>query len=482
MKKLIAAVILCISISCADSDKVSNVNIDSNQIDDGNVTFPPELVDLENKIAQAQKGIPVDFNNDGIEDFQISMFENGETFIEIFSPEGNVHYQKLISKSGEYVIYQDVNKDGMTDYSETLEFFPQRIISYSDLNFDGFPEERYTVTFDEEQELLYILKEHGETSTGDYIIVSEKKENVNGFLDKNLQKVFDRKISIGPVDIKWEDCTTTGDKNVAFSNGLEIAAAVSCALSVGLGCLEVTNNAFYGRLIDLITSGKTLTIACNDPDDSELNPLAWTPDTIGLLLYALDIRKNYAEIMFNRLTIDSYAQNHTADSGMCNVFIHELLHVVQREIPEGHDEFAIDRIYSCGRYCSGCSQTLKNAPDDPHADCLRCAQTIAEKETCGYFERTESIERNDEAGVCHSGLGCILGACEKSRHISVMTCEEKIFKEFSPEEAKSNQIYESTFICCEECPDYCDSTNDYPCYDIELRNTCFDALPMCSKK
>ena len=92
----------------------------------------------------------------------------------------------------------------------------------------------------------------------------------------------------------------------------------------------------------------------------------------------------------------------------------------------------------------------------------------------------EEIKEEDcegSLGVCHAGLGCIYGQCEKCKTLYRNTCDEEIFGDVP------RTVEKEDFLCCAQCPSDCDRSNDFPCEASYLtENTCHDPLPMCTRE
>jgi hypothetical protein len=191
---------------------------------------------------------------------------------------------------------------------------------------------------------------------------------------------------------------------------------VSCGIASGCGNLAAADRCRWG--------------ICPSPDDDR-NRISFNPDALGY-----------------------------DDKDLCSLVLHEFLHIAGEGFEPGHDE-GVDRVYSCGRYCAGCSNVAKGAPASSNVDCARCAETEAQKKQCGYKEEVTDGECGSDApwGICHGGLACLLGRCETCRSIEVQNCE--------------GEPISARFNCCAGCPSDCNRSNDFPCIGNPLtENTC----------
>ena len=285
---------------------------------------------------------------------------------------------------------------------------------------------------------------------------------------------------------------------MAYERGLKIESAAECAITRGRKCLNNTNKSWFNKITSWFNRGKKLRVDCGPPKNSKdaqnpefvenfvaqadsYNSIFWK--SLGDFIVFL---RSDPEILFNPKQIngllgcastDTSCISQNNDDKLCNIFLHELMHHMDRIKPHpDHDKYEIDEIYSCGRYCGSCAQNLLGATGDPHADCLRCAGTFDEKLACGYVEEIKEEACEGSFGVCHSGLGCIYGQCEKCKTIYRNTCDEEILG------GEARTVEKEDFLCCAQCPADCDSANDFPCETSYLtENTCHDPLPMCSR-
>jgi len=452
-------------------------------VPENDVIYPAGLEELTEKIKLAATGVPVDFDDDGFAEFQRTFYENGGELVEMFTPDGAVYYQAEYNADGSHIVYQDINRDGMTDIQETLSIDPFGEERLYDRDFDGYLEERVRIEFDESNNSVTVIYERDDEGLGNYIVISEETIVLDSDLTKrHTSKMASTSIYQGPVEILWKTCQVNKKESnaVAYEKGLQIAAAAECALNHGRNCLKEINRGWFEKITGWIGRNET-----------ESSPrIAWADSfKYTLVRDFLDFVQSlngYAEIHFNVdelngllgcASTDTSCISQNNDDKLCNIFLHELMHHMDRITPHpDHDEYGIDDIYSCGRYCGGCAQNLLGATGDPHADCLRCAGTFDEKLACGYVEEIKEEACEGSFGVCHSGLGCIYGQCEKCKTIYRNTCDEEILG------GEARTVEKEDFLCCAQCPADCDSANDFPCETSYLtENTCHDPLPMCSR-
>lgn len=478
--------LMMVLTSCSGENKNdpasdSGVNIDIGDETETNekILYPSELEPLKEKIIQAQSGEPVDFDDDGFSEYQKTKHEDGSELVEMFKPSGAVYYQAEYLPDGSHVIYQDTNGDELTDIQETREINPFSEERLYDKDFDGYPEERLRVEYDESSQTIIIFHERDDDGDGDYTVLAEKTTIVENISERKQSRAITRgRMYHGPVEISWSGCDSSSES--AFQNGLKIAMAAECALNHGKNCLNERNKKFYNKLIDTLANEKTIKVACS----SGRNSVAWTPldnlfwEIVATLSGSPDIFFNPNELdgLQGCASSDANCIGQDEDDKLCNILLHELLHYAEQFLPPNHDADGDDEIYSCARYCGGCAHNLKGATGDSHVDCLKCGGTLNEKLTCGYVEKIEEAECLESLGICHAGLGCIAGACEKCRSLYTKTCDQEILNE------TPMISYIQEFLCCSKCPDSCDNSNDFPCNSsFPEENTCHDPLPMCSK-
>lgn len=473
------------------------IDFDGGAISGAAVIIPEELDDLKDKVLLAQAGEPVDFDGDGIEDFQRTSMDDGSFFVEMFRPNGDVYYQAEYSPDGAFTIYQDTDGDGKTDIVEVRTVAPFHEERLYDRNFDGYPEERLRAEHDESSRTLNIFLERDLDGDGDYDILSQQGTVIDAAegQQSSKTKITRGEMYQGPVIIFWEGCGDTTEE--AHRNGLRIAAAAECALGHGVRCLHERSTRFYNKIIDRMAGGKTIRIGCGIPEGKDKkNIVAWTQidDIIGQLITHLN---EFPNIYFNKMALadgllgcgeyNAKCLAEGEDERLCNVFLHEFLHYVEWLVDPDHDKTGQDELYSCARYCGGCASNLLGATGNPHVDCLLCGGTPQEKMTCGYVEKIEETNCDQSissAGICHSGLACVAGPCEICHELVTQTCDEEILKgnpDIHAELINKQSLQIEDFLCCAQCSEGCDSSNDFPCNMTEnVQNTCHDPLPMCN--
>ena len=77
----------------------------------------------------------------------------------MFTPDGAVYYQAEYNADGSHIIYQDINRDEMTDIQEMLSIDPFGEERLYDRDFDGHPEERVRIEFDESNNSVTVIYE-----------------------------------------------------------------------------------------------------------------------------------------------------------------------------------------------------------------------------------------------------------------------------------------------------------------------------------
>jgi hypothetical protein len=154
-----------------------------------------------------------------------------------------------------------------------------------------------------------------------------------------------------------------------------------------------------------------------------------------------------------------------SDADLCTVMLHELLHWRGEGLGDQtrHDQ-GIDRTYSCGRYCGGCTSRGPSAPG-PNVDCARCAGTESEKQRCGVKEKDVDMPC-PAYELCHGGLRGNR-ACETCRGLQQQYCDD------------SDRSAAPELACCETCPE------DFPHNDLQCTGdqsnigTCGTKPPEC---
>ncbi len=152
----------------------------------------------------------------------------------------------------------------------------------------------------------------------------------------------------------------------------------------------------------------------------------------------------------------------------CTTVLHELLHAAKVSEGPSHAD-GTDAIYSCARYCSNCIDfggafgAANPFPSD-NMDCVRCAETAADKKRCGIKSELMGGPCPSYA-LCHGGIGV---------NTQCATCENRITKD-----CEGTQAGPPEFNCCKTCPANA-TTNDKVCPGPFLpSDTCMSKPPEC---
>lgn len=466
--------------SPADNDAgiISPTECPKHDLDDVDENGIPKqftaLSEVVRKINSARDGNPVDMDGDGYPELTVETDENGVKTVTL-DKYGDVYFVSE-SKPGEYVhTLQDTNGDGMTDIQ--WDRFPEREVWQYDRDYDGYPEEIKTITYDFENQKVHerIQRdldgdgnyEYDETETGDApeLVKDEPdKAKATKATTKHLQ------INIAP-----GGCADADDEEgIKRAHGV-LYAALNCAIGDGLNCLRETNRSMYNSAMQYLSSGGTLSISCNERIVGHAKTTKVYVDWFESKILFKSSK------VFEGCEASNWEECFTSwKPYFCNIMLHEFLHAVGYELgTPSHDSESKDEVYSCGRYCGHCSNDLKNAPGFPNRDCARCGGTIEEKMQCGHVEKVKIESCPDIYNVCHDGLGCISDACEECTELYGFTCAEDVSEDLS----YPDYVYvRNNFLCCNACPNTCNASNDFTCLSTtQLEDTCHQPLPMCNR-
>lgn len=471
--KLTIACFLCLTTCSPEKTTIAERSNEPSEFENTDGVLVPNLRSLEEKISRAQQGLPVDFDGDGFPEFMKAIDSAGVEYIEMTDEAGNVFYYSEEHPGEKIHILKDSNGDGMTDIQVDRTIHPSKDIWLRDRDYDGYPEERLTITYDIDAKQSYSLLERDLDGDEIYEITIEGTQSLeHSSLKKNISKTRTSGFNDVPaIQVLYENCAT--EQNTAVQNGEKIVNAINCAFNHGLNCLKRTNKSIYADAISFIGKGNKLIVKC----DSSLKTPAqtsWYP--FGFWPEEIIFGNSHA---FRECSPGDANCLREEESLLCNLMIHEYLHVVGFGRESTSHDMGVDEVYSCGRFCGLCSNALQGAPGFPNRDCARCAGTLEEKLQCGHVEKIISGPCQNTYSICHQGLGCISAPCDKCTELYGYTCEEEISDDMS----YPSFIYmRSDFLCCSECPETCNGSNDFPCGEsLEPEDTCLQELPMCSK-
>ena len=177
-------------------------------VPENDVIYPAGLEELTEKIQLAATGVPVDFDDDGFAEFQRTFYEDGGELVEMFTPDGAVYYQAEYNADGSHIIYQDINRDGMTDVQETLTVNPFDEERLYDRDFDGYLEERVRIEFDEANNSVTVIYERDDGGLGNYIVTSEETSWFGLEKSKIVKKITKKRSTIQSIMVLLKFCGT----------------------------------------------------------------------------------------------------------------------------------------------------------------------------------------------------------------------------------------------------------------------------------
>lgn len=407
----------------------------------------PFLRELADKLNALHDGEAVDFDGDGHAETQLVDEDDGtSTWIEDRDGDGSPeHLATFPADRGVTVAETDASGDGIPErhVEITVTSDTQTSVTVADIDEDGFADRRYTWEATRAApSVVQYTEEHVDDEGNWTLFLSEEQEKTrhagggcegtDNFPEEGNVEAL---VPDGRSTVSMIEGGFAGACN--FSDAQKIRDAVSCALDRGLKCLSDTNTANNNALKQAL-AGKgvmPLQIACGNICSGVIaSTRSWGRPWFS------DSRMNVNMDQFGKLD----------EEGRCSIMLHELMHWAGNEGGADHDEKSEDDVYSCGRYCGGCSNAGHGAPGNSSIDCARCADTKARKKQCGIKEEFEEGPCGGELeGICHAGLACIAGNCK--------TCGGPVTRDCD------GNVIEANAECCSECPSNCNSSNDMPC-------------------
>jgi len=447
-----------------------------------------ELGEVGERVKQLGSGAPTDLDGDGIPEAQLTRDQKGGIQFETVTAEGGVDYIYEKSAAGATHSLADVNGDGMTDYQEDAYVDEKgrrsKIVYQYDFNFDGYPESRRTDIFDWDNKLQRVTEERDDEGNGDYIIVKQWTRKLwtrDDIIKKsrNNDEVSVKKNFI-PVDhngdglltLQSEDlgCGKTTDETIKNIN--KLFKATTCAFEQANSCFKEINRLvfkkFQSAYIHLFL--ETLQVTCGS---HEKNYSAFTDTSDSGYIIFVD-----PEHVFKNCKTEDESCQQKEEEELCSLMLHELMHVAEFPVGDDHDG-KYDVIYSCARHCGFCQNEINTLS----TDCITCVNygqndPLApvfggiDPLQCGSQEIIEEGPCEDTYAVCHAGLGCISAVCEQCRTSKLYSCDTK--------RVDVDMTVFSSF-CCLQCPSDCDSSNDFPCKELEeqeyIINNCDEFIP-----
>lgn len=499
---IIFTIILCSFslFSCIDKDAPEESEL-QHQADSGEEQPQPHNPQQENWVNVAdlssQQDSVIDFTSDGRD--MIYVEHQGDVLHVYLDDEygNNVAYM-VRQKNGDMTILYDINEDGNTDIQYSFSPSAQEETALIDSDFDGFPETKRKVFWDDSQNkyILVIYSFNGDEyveqsreevpdeieALGRFSGVPEEKTtkqlkqgkrnaSQDPLLLTNVCPEGTEKTFFGLPGIYI--CVGNTEGGCSEEETIQLKKTFRCMFDRYKTCIRETNKIYWYGFILFSSIGAWpgfIGVQCvSELKDENGNNGALANTTLGIPFH-------HSHMKFNRSRIESFSEN-----DLCGLAIHEFIHAMGRATIDGsikdrHD-LGTDSIYSCGRYCGFCSQAATGTSwkfESNIIECYNCADSPERKLACGYKE-----ERIDDCfenySVCHAGLGVILDECEKCRSAAQKTCHQK---EEDIRHLGSRSVGQ---WCCEKCPDTANRSNDMPCLEPmdALIDLCSTPPPFC---
>jgi cysteine-rich repeat protein len=424
---------------------------------DESIALDPETRRLVAEAGKAAQGLPADYDGDGVPDY-VTTITGGTVQSESDADgDGNPEFISTRDAAGNGAVRIDSDSDGRPEVETTTTVGPPPVrVVLRDTDLDGFVDRRETDTFDLAAGTVRVVEESDPEGDGTYVTIADDVvpigQNSGAPCDPNagLPGVFDRgspRLRLNGIVIPVDG----GGGRCSRSQGERIAKALDCAFTQGHDCLANTNAGLAKELFDGLVRNDNLMIACGNhcagSDANTLTGVLWLGATMNVNPDILD------------------GASPVNDADLCTVILHELLHWRGEGLGDQakHDQ-GIDRTYSCGRYCGGCTSRGPGAPG-PNVDCARCAGTESEKGRCGLKVKEEEIPC-PAYELCHAGLAGNR-ACETCRGLQQQFCDD------------SNSSAAPLLSCCLLCPAEFPH-NDLVCTgDGSKMGTCATKPPEC---
>ncbi len=441
----------------------------SGQAPDGFAFTPSEgLAKLIAEVARLRAGQPADLDGDDVAESRRTEAADGSVTIEV-DPDGDGVLDFFLQSdhaSKKVSMLVDADSDGQPEIEITQDTSDntETVVRSVDTDADGQVNRRQTWVTHRSKPAEQLLTEEVDTDgdgdvdeTTTHTLAKAKNaggcDGIDGFPDDESSSV---ELFPGSIGLSLG---SSGGK-CGSSDAGSIAAAIDCAVSRGGLCLANTNTQMSKALLAAVAgdSRTPITVACGNVCKGTI---ATTEGWSRWWPYG------------SRMNINPEQWNKLDAGGQCNIMLHELLHWAGADGDADHNDASgagDDEVYSCGRYCGGCSDAGHGAPHNSAVDCARCADTPARKKQCGVQKKYVELPCAGElAGICHQGLACIAADCETCGGYEIKDCD-------------GNTIGgEAT--CCASCPGSCNASNDKPCNGSKAEeDTCSGGTPpFCQK-
>lgn len=412
-------------------------------------------------LAQAavlRAGMPADFDGDGTAEFVPATDANGVLTVTV-DRDGDGRPEFTYSwdaKNGTGVIAADADQDGVHELEINTSSSPTRRVILKDDDLDGTMERRVTETLDETANTIHVVTE--QLDAGSFVVASDttisavKQDGAEPC--EGHQSGFPKSAAKLPlpgsddrINTRVSNDSSDGSKGeCSDAHAKDVAAAMDCVMSQGLGCLRDTNSS-AAAMLEIALSTGSLDVSCGNkcqgvgastaPSD---NTMTFNPDRLG-------------------------KQGAAAD---CARMLHEMMHWAGVPDDDATHGKGTDEVYSCARYCGGCVEGVDgfspSAAVTKNSDCAECSDTSDRRGKCGSLQKKTKSQANYM--ICHNGLACVLDNCADPTDLVTTDC--------------SGRNRQASEWCCNQCPTGCDMSNDLPCTEPPVGGaTCTGATPFC---
>ncbi len=239
----------------------------------------------------------------------------------------------------------------------------------------------------------------------------------------------------------------TGEAGCNFQRKLKLGVALNC-FRERLKCLDKMNPTLRNNIASHLVSDPWA-MGCSNTCTGRA---ASTLPRVG----SLPAKTNFAPSF-----IDTASQK-----DLCAVLMHESMHMAEVGYnPVDHDKNNDDVIYSCARYCAGCStRSPRQPPPTPNQDCAACAANASKARVCGEKKQWQTISYT--YGTCAGGF--VNPLCSDWKAPVRTDCNGK------------NPVEDAAAGCCNMCPANSNNTIK-PCTNVQMpmSDSCNMTAPEC---
>lgn len=403
------------------------------------------------QLWKVSAGESADWDGDGVLDLVVLKTPEGVTRIR-YEPNPRQRPVWVSEKRPDGSWWLGVDHDGTSFFHTLVEESPaeHKTVITKDLNLNKKYDHREIRLIDEAAGVVHVTDEEAPMEDGVWQTVATQDDDIfqlQGSTSCNPPFLTTTDAQVNGPHPNSNPTFTVATTTPGRCSGEQLKAterAVACVFK-RLSCIEKTNTALGARLLHALT--EDIRIGCE-------------PQTTCPSVWGVTMEGGHRISLFE----DAFGD----ETRLCEVLLHELLHIIKVDKSPTHNKGTWDRVYACSTLCTSCSSAGRAAKSAANV-CADCAETPKERAACGVEIRLASCDINYTH--CHGGIG-VNSSCAEPKCNTFYDCAGNlIMGAYAPE-----------YRCCNSCPVDAPK-NDVPCTGVPTTSSeCAQTPAVCTSE